>query len=302
MMPCPICAADDSELFLKACDHASGDWFDLRRCTHCHVVFTIPPGDLGRYYHGHYRRYLSWAQSLFRGLYQIQARQWAGEFRRPGRALEIGCGEGWMLQAMHRQGWQVIGIERTIDSARFAATELKLPVLVGDLDALPVEPIFDLILMHHVLEHLPHPMIKLSRCAALLKQGGTLLITVPNLASWQFRISQQRWFHLDVPRHLTHFTPDSLREALTRAGLRIDSIRYFSLDQDPFGWMVSLLNCLGFPQTRWLHWLAGRELEPTLTNLLMLLLSAPLMMLGFALAALSWLFRAGACMEVRVRR
>ena len=302
MTSCPICAATQSVLFLRAREHASGDWFEVCRCAQCGVVFTNPPANLGRYYHSYYRRYRPWVHTLLRFIYRFYSRRWAREFGPPGHALEIGCGEGWTLDALRHEGWQVVGTERAPESARFAANEQQLPVIVGDPDALRLRPMFDLILMHHVLEHLPNPMTKLQQCATLLKASGTLLIVVPNLASWQFRASKQHWFHLDVPRHLTHFTPGSLREALARAGLRVDSIRYTSLDQDAFGWMVSLLNYLGFPQTRWLHWLAGRDCKLTLTNALMLLLSPSLLIIGFVLAALSRLFRAGACMEVRARR
>jgi hypothetical protein len=78
----------------------------------------------------------------------------------------------------------------------------------------------------------------------------------------------------------------------------VQHVRFVSLDQDPFGWMVSWLNCMGFPQTRWLHWLAGRDRELSLTNVSMLLLSPFLLLAGFVLALISWLAQAGACMEV----
>ena len=92
-------------------------------------------------------------------------------------------------------------MERNAASARFASTELQLPVMVGDLDALRAEPTFDLIIMHHVLEHLPDPQSILRQCAERLKRGGTLIICVPNRASWQFRASGAHRSHLDAPRH-----------------------------------------------------------------------------------------------------
>jgi SAM-dependent methyltransferase len=220
----------------------------------------------------------------------------------PGRALEIGCGEGWMLAALKEAGWKVVGTERTITTAQFAAKQKGLQMVVASLEAFRPEPLFDLIVMHHVLEHLPNPMTILAQCSTLLRPGGTLLLAVPNLQSWQFTVSGKNWFHLDVPRHLTHFTPASISQALDRAGLTIEAIKYKSWDQDPFGWMVSLLNLLGFPQTRWLHWLANQERDPSPVNILMLIFSPVLLVAGFIIAPASWLFRRGSCMEVRARK
>lgn len=235
-------------------------------------------------------------------MYRRQARRWGRVLGQTGRALELGCGEGWMLAALRDAGWQVTGTERSIQSGTFAHHSLDLPVVVGDLPTFQPRPTFDLIYMHHVLEHLPDPVTTLRYCSSLLKTGGTLLVSVPNLASWQFRFTRGNWFHLDVPRHLTHFTPQSLTNALQRAGLQVTGIRYVSFDQDPFGWMVSILNRLGLPQTRWLHWLAGNNREWSLVNLVMLFLSPVLLAVGFILAPLSWLARAGACMEIRASR
>jgi len=300
MIPCPICAHTDAVSFLRGRDHASGEWFELQRCPHCELVFIgSPPTNLADYYHTSYRQYRPWTHRIFRFLYGRHARSWSRQLSHKGRALEIGCGEGWMLAALRSEGWSVVGVERSVASGRFAATENRLPLLVGGLEAFKPVPTFDLIFMHHVLEHLPDPLTTLRHSAALLRPGGSLLVVVPNLASWQFRFARAGWFHLDVPRHLTHFTPAALRHALNRVGLRIENIRFVSIDQDPFGWLVSILNRLGFPQTRWLHWLAGHERGLTLANLGMLVLSLPLLMLGFFLAALSWLAGAGACMEVR---
>jgi hypothetical protein len=82
----------------------------------------------------------------------------------------------------------------------------------------------------------------------------------------------------------------------------VERVRVISLDQDPFGWMVSLLNDMGFPQTRWLHWLAGRDRELSLTNVSMFLLSPFLLLAGFVLAPVSWIAGAGAVMEVHATR
>ncbi len=300
MTPCPLCQGTNAVHFLRARDHASGDWFDLNQCRDCGLIFLADvPADIGRYYHAYYRRYQPWMQQIFLVAYRAHARKWSHDMKRKGRALEIGCGEGWMLAALRDEGWETVGLERSAETAEFATRVQGLKVVVGELDALKSEGAFDLIFMHHVLEHLPDMMAALRVCASLLKPDGVLLVTVPNVASWQFQVSGRHWFHLDVPRHIVQLAPATLTEAMKRVGLQTHAVRFVSFDQDPFGWMVSLLNRCGFPQTRWLHWLAGRDREISLANVAMLLLSPPLLAVGFLLAPLSWLAGKGACVEVR---
>jgi SAM-dependent methyltransferase len=297
---CVVCESFHTTELLRAADHLTRDSFQVWICKDCDGAFTSPvPANLDRYYPPMYRNYGPLSRRIFEMMYRLQTRRWARTFGKPGSVLEIGCGHGWMLNALRGYGWEVRGLERDQTSARHAIEELHLPVTVGGLDALPPAPTFDLILMHHVLEHLPEPRTILRHCAERLKEGGTLVIAVPNRGSWQFQMSGAKWFHLDVPRHLTHFTPGSLQRACETFGLKVKEVRFVSVDQDPFGWMVSMLNCLGFPQTRWLHWLAGRDNELTLTNVSMLLLSPFLLLAGFFLAPVSWTSDAGACMEVQ---
>jgi SAM-dependent methyltransferase len=299
---CVICRSTNTTELLTAADHLTGDQFTVFLCKECDGAFTVPvPENLDRYYPASYRNYQPWSRRIFEMMYRLQTRRWSRQLGKPGLALEIGCGHGWMLNALRGDGWQVCGVERNQASARFATQKLGLPVIVGDLEALGAAPTFDLIIMHHVLEHLANPQQILQQCAERLKEGGTLIICVPNRGSWQFRVSSAKWFHLDVPRHLTHFTPACLGRICEHVGLQVKSVRYVSPDQDPFGWMVSCLNCLGFPQTRWLHWLAGRDRELTLTNLSMFLLSPFLLLAGLVVTPISWLARAGACMEVHAQ-
>src|SRR5207247_839841 len=145
-------------------------------------------------------------------------------------------------------------------------------------------------ILQQVLEHLTDPMDTLAKCARRLKPGGHLVVGVPNLASWQFRFSRQHWQHLDVPRHLGHFTPDSLRAAMEKVGLRVDNISYVSLEHDPYGWVQSTLNKLGFPQNLLLRWLSGEERGSlfTPTGLLMVLVTLLLTLPSFVLALVSW--------------
>jgi SAM-dependent methyltransferase len=129
------------------------------------------------------------------------------------------------------------------------ARGLGLPVLTGTLErvAFPDDE-FDLVIMWHVLEHIHTPGAMLREVSRILKPGGTLLVAVPNFDSLEAGFSGPGWFHLDVPRHLTHFTPRTLRSVLDQAGLQVFDVNFFSTEYDFFSFVQSTQNRLGLPQ------------------------------------------------------
>src|SRR5262249_4902570 len=143
-----------------------------------------------------------------------------------GRLLDFGCGGGSFLQRMHRQGWRVLGLDTsalTVDTIR---RHLNLPALAGTLPHPDLRPgAFDVITMWHALEHVHAPLAGLREAHRLLAPGGKLLVAVPNIDSLPFRWFGSAWFGLDLPRHLTHFTPGTLQLMLERAGFVAGPVR-----------------------------------------------------------------------------
>jgi SAM-dependent methyltransferase len=80
------------------------------------------------------------------------------------------------------------------------------------------------VVMRHSLEHVPDPCSDLRRVHQLLRPGGVLLVSVPNFGSWERQRFGSAWFHLDLPRHRTHFVPRSLRRAMSGAGFEVVSL------------------------------------------------------------------------------
>ena len=101
---------------------------------------------------------------------------------------------------------------------------------------------FDLLLLNQVLEHLTDPAPTLKALAGILKPEGKLIIGVPNFDSWQSTFGGNTWFHLDVPRHLHHFSLPSLSVLIGQSGLEIQNVSYASPEHDPYGWVQSALN------------------------------------------------------------
>jgi SAM-dependent methyltransferase len=137
----------------------------------------------------------------------------------PGRVLDVGCGDGGLLQQFADNGWQAVGVDPS-KTAIEAVRARGLDGHIGTLDDHPWPPgSFDAILFSHALEHIPDPMSALEESAKLLAPGGAVAVVLPNWKTWQRKLFSNRWSHLDLPRHQQHFSPQALREASERVGL-----------------------------------------------------------------------------------
>ena len=163
----------------------------------------------------------------------------------PPRVLDVGCGRGLFLKAMHRLGWDCTGVETP--SFPLPPGEERLSFRHGTIDTVGLPPSsFDAVSIWHVLEHTEDPAATLSRCAELLAPGGILALAVPNFGSGQRRLFGRHWLHLDLPRHLWHIDRAALDPILSRLGLSVEEVSTRSPEQDLFGFVQSALNVL-FP-------------------------------------------------------
>jgi 2-polyprenyl-3-methyl-5-hydroxy-6-metoxy-1,4-benzoquinol methylase len=177
---------------------------------------------------------------------RIKKRKRIQQFIKPGKILDIGCGRGLFLNVMQRGGWDAIGTEFNEETASHATNAYGLKIFPGDIaqHKLKSESI-DAININQVLEHLknPHEVIKESH--RLLRSGGIVIISVPDLRSPQFTLGKENWFLLDIPYHLFHFTEEGLSELLRKNEFKVKHIKRFSLEMSPFSWLQTLLNISG---------------------------------------------------------
>jgi hypothetical protein len=113
--------------------------------------------------------------------------------------------------------------------------------------------------MWHSLEHLADPLAALKEIAAMLSPGGTLLVAVPNAEGAQARLFGERWFHLDVPRHLYHFGERSLREVVSAAGLTLARTWHQEWEYDVMGIVQSALNAVSPTPNALFEWVTGKS-------------------------------------------
>lgn len=283
-------------------DYVTGTWFEVVTCPSCGLGWTTPvPADLDPYYPRTYRRYNPWVAAVLAVLYRWRVSRWCRGFATAGRALELGCGDGVMLDTLRSRGWQVCGTERTDAMAATARERYGIRMYVDPDGPQPGQDRFELIVLFQVLEHLGDPVAALSRARSLLADHGRIVVGVPNRGSWQAACGGGDWFHLDVPRHLVHFTPASLAAAASRAGLRIEAVSFVSPEHDPFGWVQTILNRCGGNSNRLTLLLMGAEpwrARDAFTVLAVMLLGP----VALGLAAVSWACGRGAVMEATLVR
>lgn len=256
-----------------------GGCYELQRCNECGVVWDFPMPTESELEAAYSQDYYSSTEAKFNPLIEAWTR-YSGRrrayslLRQHGnfagvKVLDVGCGRGVLLRGFREAGADVLGIER--EGAGFDQIDGVENLSLDEL--IEAERTFDLIVIWHVLEHLPDPVESLRKCRRLLAQGGSLFIEVPNFASFQASLFRSNWFHLDLPRHLFHFSPRSLSKMLEAECFEVTTSRTFSLDQNLYGFLQSALNAMPFLPANHLYGLLRGKVS--LGTLLGILLYSP---------------------------
>lgn len=167
--------------------------------------------------------------------------KWSGG---KGNILDVGCGNGRVLHHLHQMGdFRLFGTEMPGNSAERAKQYKEIHLFTGAFADADFQPdTFDVISLFHVYEHLPDPSAALEKMDRLLKPGGILILSFPNIESLQARVLGPHWLHLDPPRHLFFPDPSRLTAELRKKGFRLVNRKYFSPEQNPAGAVQGLLN------------------------------------------------------------
>ncbi|MDQ3607705.1 MAG: class I SAM-dependent methyltransferase, partial [Actinomycetota bacterium] len=159
----------------------------------------------------------------------------------------------------------------------------------------------DAVTLWHVLEHIDDPAGALARVAGWLRPGGVMLVGVPNVASLQARLGGPAWFHLDVPRHRTHFTPQGLRALLRAHGLEPLRTHHVLAEHNPFGLWQSLVSRTT-PTPSWLFHALKRNAPLTARDAVPTALALPFAPPAATIELLGGLARRGGTIAVSARR
>lgn len=219
LLKCDLCGSGAFEDYLCAPDFrlGIGKIYHLYKCRNCGLISLFPhpePAELA----AHYPDWLWEADLLRANQPQKRFKDFLGLLARfcptPGNLLDVGCGPGDFLLATQSLGWQSHGLEINAHAVEVAHNRGASAQVISDFcNYWPNQP-FDVITFHHVLEHVPSPKAYLDHAHLLLRPQGKLLVSVPNINSWSAQTFGPYWWHLDLPRHLYHFSEDTLRHLL----------------------------------------------------------------------------------------
>jgi SAM-dependent methyltransferase len=239
---CPVCQSDSLGHHLNVKDHSiSKEDFELVRCANCGFVLTQDHPDLesiGPYYESEdYISHTNTDKGLVNQLYHKVRAYMLGQKQKlvekcisSGDLLDIGTGTGYFLSHMKSAGWQVTGLEP--DSGARTVAKEQFGLEVNDIDALYKleKKSFDIITMWHVLEHVHKLNEDLSQINSLIRDNGWLIIAVPNPTSSDATHYKSAWAAYDVPRHLWHFSPESMNVLLEKHGFELTNTKGMPFD------------------------------------------------------------------------
>ncbi len=226
-IPCPVCSSKDYTLVATKADYTEDVCNVL--CASCGLVYINPRSteeELQAYYKEQFiqdrHQIADHEAAKERARLKGSERKYSAEGLKDGltsssRVLEIGCSYGFLLHVIQRAvGCAVRGVEPSGVSGYFAEREFGIPVFHGSVEeylATPNEGPFDLIILYHVLEHVPYPVSVLARLRERLAPTGRLYVCVPDVTHLQEPLET----FFQVP-HLTSFSPWSLSRTLIDAG------------------------------------------------------------------------------------
>jgi 2-polyprenyl-3-methyl-5-hydroxy-6-metoxy-1,4-benzoquinol methylase len=245
-MNCPVCLNPSTAPSLVGTDFlfkVTQRTFHLSACASCDCLFIDPlptTQEIATFYPADYwwnagPGKLNALEAIYRRIalrdhlsFIASAAKGTGAPR--GRLLDVGCGSGTILGLMKRQGFDVTGVDFSREAAEIAGAQNGVKVIVGSLhNADFANESFDVVTLFHVLEHVTNPRDVLIEARRILQPNGRLVLQVPNIGSWQFRVFGTKWYGLDIPRHVIDYSKQSIYRLLEETGFVPVRIRNFNL-------------------------------------------------------------------------
>lgn len=229
---CNLCGADDYTVLFQA---GVAQPSQIVRCNHCSFMYayplahgadidSIPSWDPDLVYRQvkEQESHRVEKQTLQRRDYDVTRRFLAERHPQRGKLVEVGSSLGYLLDYFRRDGWDVSGVEPNRGFALYAQREFGLsviPTTLGESDIAPGS--VDVLLMMHVIEHVPNPSAVFREVHQVLKRGGTFVLETPRYDSLMFKLLGKRERSLSCDGHIYFFTSTTLAEMARRCGFEV---------------------------------------------------------------------------------
>ena len=250
---CTFCSENNSRPKYTTED-IFGNSYLLRNCLNCNAIFLTPkPSDelLVKAYDDSYygegdekfkKGYIEQVLDYFRK----KRAKLIKKYTPSGKVLDVGCGNGKFLSFVKELGdYEIHGTEMQGGSALRAQKIKGLNLSIGKLHEIDFKlQYFDAITLFHVFEHLDEPKKTLHIIHDILKKDGILIISFPNIDSFQSRWFRGKWLHLDPPRHLFFFSPKDFKKIMHELAFELLEENHFNIQYNPYGLTQSILNVI----------------------------------------------------------
>jgi SAM-dependent methyltransferase len=234
---CNLCGSQDPIPLFRTTDtryHLPGS-FGIVRCRSCGLVYLNPRPSflsISTYYPSCYQPYQALRETglevqllqVFQALFENYNRFF--RLSRRGRLLDLGCGNGEFIRQKTKEGYDTYGVEINSDVAEQGKRE-GLEVFCGTIEeaAFP-DGFFQVVTLNHVLEHMYDPSGTLREIFRIMEDNGYLFIAAPNFNGFESKLFKNDWDCLDSPRHVYHFTPETITALLEKTGFHVRTIRF----------------------------------------------------------------------------
>jgi SAM-dependent methyltransferase len=219
---CPVCG-DESAAFL-----AAKNGYPLFRCPACGLIFVHPMpsedalaavycAEEGTISESFYPKAQSrWRRALVKASRFVR-------YVRGKDVIDVGCGGGFMVEAMRRAGGRAVGLDISPQSIAYARRQYPENEFFceGLEEFARRNRTFDFIYSSEVLEHLPDINSAMAALARIARPGGHLFVTTPDIGHWRVPKDVLSWELVNPPLHLQYFSRDNLRLLFERHGFTV---------------------------------------------------------------------------------